>query len=402
MTKRFLVSAFACAPNAGSEPYVGWQWIHMLAAHFEVHVITRSSNRQAIEAAPEVPGVIFHYVDVPLHKHISGTAKTIKFHYLLWQIAAFKSARTLHSQFHFHYSHQLTYNTIDAPSFLWSLKGTKFIWGPVGGGQVPPNALKSVFSEEEWIKQRMRTASKRLVRYNPFVRMAARRARIVLFANEDTAGCLKGLPTRSDIMLETAISHSELSPCRTRPKEFNVLWIGRIEPRKALNLAIDVLERAIRDVPELRLEIIGDGPSRHKAEDQVRKANLDGSISFLGKLSREQVLEKLTSASVLLFTSVQDTSGNVVLEAMAAGTPVVALDHQGVKEMITYDKRSLVKPTSYEETCTELASRIVRMFWDEEEWSDISDSHRREVFDRHTWRQKEERFLEIVDGLDVD
>src|SRR3954451_7010481 len=65
---KLLVSAYACEPGKGSEPAVGWNWVQALVRRgYEVHVITRSNNRAAIEsdAGSRQRTLTFHYCDLP-------------------------------------------------------------------------------------------------------------------------------------------------------------------------------------------------------------------------------------------------------------------------------------------------------------------------------------------------
>ena len=131
-----LLSAFACDPQTGSEPYVGWHWAGMLAEEFEVHVLTRRYSKHLIDRAPDI-GVTFHYLDLGgacKHDHYW---KFIKPYYLLWQVAELFVVARLHIRYKFSILHHVTYNNVDAPGWLWAVPGTRFIWGPVGGGKRP-------------------------------------------------------------------------------------------------------------------------------------------------------------------------------------------------------------------------------------------------------------------------
>lgn len=385
-----LISAFACAPGVGSEPYVGWNWAIMLSRTYDVHVITRGGNRSSIENDQLSSGIRFHYCDIPLLPQVKGTEKWIKLYYVIWQFFALFLAIKINKKFGFRIVQQLTYNTIDVPGLMWLLPRTSFVWGPIGGGQVPPSSLRVVFGRPAWRLQRIRNAQKSLARFRPIIRAASNRAKIVLFANQDTADRLSGIVRKSSVLLETAIESKYISPPRSTPNEGNMVWIGRIEHRKALILAIDAM-RLVRERQRdlnITLRVIGDGPQLNESIALVRAYGLSDAVMFLGKIPRIDVLAMVGNASALLFTSVQDTSGNVVLEAMAAGTPVIALRHQGVKEMITIGGGVLIPPTDYVETVDEIAKAIVRLHSDSVFWNRTSMQAREEVVARHTWEAK--------------
>src|SRR5579859_2558519 len=142
---KILLSAYACEPNKGSEPGVGWNWALALARRgYEVHVLTRSNNRKAIENDPKWSRSLlhFHFYDLPawgrFWKRWSGG---IYLYYLLWQIGVYKFAKTLHAREKFETVQHITFVSHRQPSFMGRL-GIPFIFGPVGGGESMPKQLR--------------------------------------------------------------------------------------------------------------------------------------------------------------------------------------------------------------------------------------------------------------------
>src|SRR5579863_1441213 len=136
---RILLSAYACRPNAGSEPGVGWNWAtHLAARGMDVHVLVAKRNQEPVEAGLRlnpIPNIKFTFVPVPY----KWTKKNEAVHYALWQIAALKAARELSSKIQFQLVHHVTYASVHVPSQLWRL-GIPVVFGPVGGGQTAPPA----------------------------------------------------------------------------------------------------------------------------------------------------------------------------------------------------------------------------------------------------------------------
>src|SRR5437588_10456375 len=98
--RRVVVSAYACEPEKGSEPGVGWNWVCQIAKRCAVWVITRNSNRAAIEAAlvsNPMPNVHFVYFDFPRWATFWKRGRRGgQSYYYLWQLAVFFVARKLH------------------------------------------------------------------------------------------------------------------------------------------------------------------------------------------------------------------------------------------------------------------------------------------------------------------
>src|SRR5215510_3507734 len=114
---RLLLSAYACRPNAGSEPGYGWNWAtHLGARGIEIHALVAKRNQQAVQSGHRPRNVHFHFVDLP-----EWARKSEGLQYVCWQAAAFKFARQLHSELRFDLAHHVTYGSVHVPSQLWRL-----------------------------------------------------------------------------------------------------------------------------------------------------------------------------------------------------------------------------------------------------------------------------------------
>ena len=169
-----------------------------------------------------------------------------------------------------------------------------------------------------------------------------------------------------------------------------MLWVGHVVLRKALGLALDAFSRAREKCAnvELRLQVIGDGPNLAEARRQAGDLDPAADVSYLGWVSHSDISARMAAADALLFTSVQDTSGNVVLEAMAHGLPIIGLRHQGVAEMVKAGGGVLVDVRSYAETVEALADAIVALANDPALRANLGGLAREEVLRRHSWTSK--------------
>src|SRR5437867_5930630 len=144
---RVLISAYACEPNKGSEPEIGWQWALQMARFHDVTVLTRTNNRTAIEQGLEsvrekqpLPKFVYHDLNAFLLR-IKRRSKTVKLYYLLWQKSARDLIERLHEAHQFDLMHHVTFAGFRYPSAIWG-HGVLCIWGPVGGVEsIPPRLL---------------------------------------------------------------------------------------------------------------------------------------------------------------------------------------------------------------------------------------------------------------------
>jgi glycosyltransferase involved in cell wall biosynthesis len=142
-------------------------------------------------------------------------------------------------------------------------------------------------------------------------------------------------------------------------KEFTLMWAGLLIRRKALPLGLDALAR-VRHLP-VRLLVVGGGPLKQQWQKQAADLGLANRVDFLGHIHWTEMAEQYRKADAFLFTSLRDSSGNVVFEAMANALPILTLDHQGVGTFVPPEAGIKVPVTTPAETVTGLAEGIERL-----------------------------------------
>jgi phosphatidylinositol alpha-mannosyltransferase len=142
-------------------------------------------------------------------------------------------------------------------------------------------------------------------------------------------------------------------------REKAVFFIGRHEPRKGLGVLLEAMDLLPGDT---RLWVASEGPET--AELKARHAG-DGRIEWLGRISDEEKVDRMKRAAVFCAPSLRGESfGVVLLEAMAAGTPVVASDIDGYRNVATDGvTASLVPPGDAPALAAALARAIADPWW---------------------------------------
>lgn len=113
------------------------------------------------------------------------------------------------------------------------------------------------------------------------------------------------------------------------------LYVGRVAHEKNIDFLLAVLELARITQPEILLLIAGEGPAVPALRESVARRGLTGNVQFLGYLNRRSELpDCYAAADVFVFASRTETQGLVLLEAMAAGLPVVALAAMGTIDIL--------------------------------------------------------------------
>lgn len=166
---------------------------------------------------------------------------------------------------------------------------------------------------------------------------------------------------------------------------FTFLHVGRIAPEKgiAVLLAAFAIVEGVLGPDAVKLVVAGAGPSL-----EGLRARAPGNVTFLGNLDRQHELPALyASADAFLFASTTETLGLVVLEAMAAGLPVIATPAGGVADNLRDGENGLAFPAADADAC---AAAMLRLVADPSLQRRLRDGARRWA-ERRTWEHELDR-----------
>jgi len=138
----------------------------------------------------------------------------------------------------------------------------------------------------------------------------------------------------------------------------SMIYVGRLGLEKGVDVVVKAFAKAHKTKPELRLDIYGDGPAKDALHRLVEKLGLTESVGFVGFVSRAEIKRSLKRHDFFVTASPMETQGLVILEAMAAGLPVLGVDALAVPELIHDDKNGyLVEPHNY----TQMAEAMIKL-----------------------------------------
>jgi len=364
---KILIIGHACSPRQGAEPSFTWNWAWQLSQRHQVCVLAYPHDRESVErflADHQNTNLKFHWLTVPRWLDPldpRGGDRGLRLHYFLWLQCAYNRAIELHQRIGFDIVHHVSYCSLSAPPTFWKMP-IPFIWGPIGGGQQAPFSFRTYFGRG-WVRELLRNARLGFLSHSPFLQRAVHASAVLLATNRDTAELLSRIGGRDvRLFLDSGLSSNFiLREPVSRPSDgsLTLLWAGRMQPRKALPLALEALART-KDL-RVKLLIAGDGEMRKSWEQCAKRLSLDGRAEFLGRVPWEEMPRLYQRADAFLFTSLQDSFGTQVLEAMGHGLPILTLDHQGVGTFVPPEAGIKVAVTSPEETLARLVEGIRRL-----------------------------------------
>lgn len=150
-------------------------------------------------------------------------------------------------------------------------------------------------------------------------------------------------------------------PLGNKPR---LAFAGRLSTEKGVDTLLHAFRRVLVELPEARLEIVGDGPQRTDLQGLAVEIGIDDKVDFYGALERAKMERELDSAWVQAVPSQwEEPFGMVAIEAMMRGTAVVASDGGGLRDIVRQGTGVLVPPgddTAWSEILTELLTNRER------------------------------------------
>ncbi len=173
-----------------------------------------------------------------------------------------------------------------------------------------------------------------------------------------------------------------------------LLTVNFLHPRKRLDVFLRALQQIRARVPNAVGLIVGAGPEAGALRHLARELGLEDATIFTGFVPDEQLPAYYAVADLYLHTGKQESFGLSVLEASAAGVPVVAVDEGGPREIISNDKTGAL----VEATPAALARAAVELLNDPARRAAMGVNARQRASQNYSWRRGAETFLETVRG----
>jgi glycosyltransferase involved in cell wall biosynthesis len=186
-------------------------------------------------------------------------------------------------------------------------------------------------------------------------------------------------------------------PALERSPEPIVLYAGTLVPRKGVHHLVDAFARVVREVPRARLVLVGPtgNPTYAAAlRSQVEAAGLGGRVAFLPAVSQAELAERMRRAWVFALPTLSEGLPRVVIEAMAAGTPVVATAVAGIPEVIDHGVTGYLVPAG---DVASLASRLIELLRHPTRAAAMAVRARATVHDRFSTRSYVEGYARVLE-----
>jgi glycosyltransferase involved in cell wall biosynthesis len=406
---KVLIVAEHASARFGGEAILPLHYFRVLRSRgVDVHLIVHARTRRELEDYFPRDLDRMHFVpDTALHRILDKCGKPLPgrianfsvgwISRLLSQWVARRMARKLIGQHGINIIHQPIPVSPKETSLLYDM-GVPVVIGPMNGGMTYPPGFNTKQGRGGTlftiVARRMSGVLNRLI-------PGKLRATVLLVANDRSRDALPAaIRDRAICLPENGV---DLSLWTARPDQppqggpLRYVFSGRLVDWKAVDVLVEAFAQ-VRAQSPADLEIVGDGPMRSSLEAQVRQLGIESCVHFHGWQPQASCAALLKASDVFVLPSLYECGGAVVLEAMAAGLPVIATAWGGPTDYLDATCGVLVPPTSREQLVAGFRDAMLQLARSPDLRREMGRAGRQRVINDFDWERKVDRILQIYAG----
>jgi glycosyltransferase involved in cell wall biosynthesis len=395
---KVLLVAPACDGEDVGESWVAFQWASLLSDRFDLTLVTtfKRGHRPPSDQLPDTAVVEW---EEPL-----GVGRFERFNsllqpaYLPFHVRAHRLIkRRLTEGARFDIAHQVVPVAMRYPSPVAGL-GIPFVIGPVGGSLESPSAFAAEEGAAPWY-QRLRRLDSWRIEHDPLLRRTYESADCVIGVAPYVKEFLGGLRLqRFEIMSETAVHDIKAAIDRSgRTGAVRLLHVGRIVRTKGLRDVIRAMGQT-RDLDTV-LDVVGDGNDRSACETLAKELGLGDRITFHGSVPRVKVDDFYARADIFVFPSYREPGGNVSLEAMGFGLPLIVCRRGGPGANVDDSCAFRLDAHSPQQLARDFAAALRRLVDDRDLRLRMGAAARAHAASSHLWSARLDRVGSLYEEL---
>jgi glycosyltransferase involved in cell wall biosynthesis len=269
--------------------------------------------------------------------------------------------------------------------FLLRNCSTPFVIGPINGGLPWPQGFSQAANQKSWIDN-----LRKVYRFMPFARSTYRRAAAIIAGSSQTYAEFAGYRDKLFFIPENGVNSTlcsgTLRSSQSKGK-LELIFLGALVPYKACDLALRAAADFLRD-DLAHFTVVGDGPERSRLEQLTKSLGIEKAVTFCGMLAHAEAMQRLQSADVMVYPSVREFGGAVVVEALAAGAVPLVADFGGPGDTVRPDVGFKVSLTNEEEVVAQMKEFLGELVHDRNLLGRLREQGMRYVSECLTWEAK--------------
>ena len=181
-----------------------------------------------------------------------------------------------------------------------------------------------------------------------------------------------------------------INSVRKIPK--SLLFVGRIDKRKGVEFLIKAMRLVVKEIPDVKLFIGGTGKDMPKLKKYVKRHNLGENVEFLGFIFEDKLNEWYNKVQCVVVPSVFEGFGLTAIETMSCGTPVIATNVNGLKDIVENDVNGFL--VEYNDIPS-LSDRIIYLLGNKTKQAEFIKKGKKKVATVYNWDITLERILKV-------
>ncbi|MCD8096230.1 MAG: glycosyltransferase family 4 protein [Ruminococcus sp.] len=370
---KILLSAYACEPNKGSEPGVGWSWAIELVKHHEVWTLTRDNNEPTIvdylEKHPEYQNSNLHFIYVGLSKKLTFWKKGrrgMRLFYMLWQRKAVKVAKEWHSKIQFDIVQHITFVSYTQPTYMYKL-GIPLIWGPVSGGENIPAKIKIEMTGKERLIEVVRKVSQVTALLTPSIRKTMKSTEFILVATEETKSRIpEKYQGKTRVIPAIGLEKMpDVQRIERNDGKIKIIMAGRLIYWKAFDIGLKAFLQIADKHPNVELHILGEG-NQKPALQKLAGKYLNKQVFFDPPVQHDKIFEYYCQFDLFVNTTLRDSGCMTMMEAMSVGLPCIAIAAGGPQCLLKGCEESQISVSDYSGCVSNVSEQMEKLICSKE------------------------------------
>lgn len=409
---RVLLVAEAANPEFVSVPLVGWSHSRAISRITDAYTVTQVRNRKAFLDSglcepDDFLAIDSEYIAKPIYQFgqvlrrlglgwTSTTALAAVSYYGFERELCRKLGQDIMSG-RWDLVHRITPLSPTIPSFFLARvckqAGVPLVLGPLNGGVPWPSQFRrALFAEGEFLAY-VRSAYKLL----PGYRSTLRHASAIIVGSGDTRDQMP--PAVHDKLVYIAenavdIARFEAVAPAYESSPLRVGFVGRLVPYKGADMMLEALAEFVRD-RLVEVHIYGDGPERSSLDSICSRHGISSGVVFHGWVEHRRLQHELSQNHMLVFPSIREFGGGVVLEAMAMGVVPAVVDYGGPGELVTAETGFAIPMGSRDDIIRDTRECVRRVLADPVVLERMRVAGMSRVREHFTWEAKANKVLEV-------
>jgi len=188
----------------------------------------------------------------------------------------------------------------------------------------------------------------------------------------------------------------EVKNYKNSDEKISIVYSGALIYRKGVHYLLMAFSKIAKQYPNVELHIYGDGPQKQHLIQLASYLGVSNKVFFHGSLPRQKLLKEYSKHNIYVHPSLSESFTVAVLEAMAAGLPVIAFNIPNLNEIVTHNKVGLL---AVPHDINDLANKIRTLIENEELRKKFGQNARKKVLETYDWNVISQRYITIYRNI---